>query len=123
MKILVVGAGAGGGCFGGRLGQAGGDITFLVRSKRAEQIEAQGLQILSPTHGDFAVRPKAKTAAQIVSPYDVILLSVKSYGLTAAIDDFAPAVGPGTVIIPVLNGMRHIDMLAARFGREPGWSY
>ena len=123
MKILVVGAGAVGGYFGGRLVQAGRDITFLVRSKRAEQIEAQGLQILSPTRGDFAVGPKAKTAARIVSPYDVILLSVKSYGLTAAIDDFAPAVGPGTVIIPVLNGMRHIDMLAARFGREPGWSY
>ncbi len=77
----------------------------------------------STPHQRWPVRPKAKTAAQIVSPYDVILLSVKSYGLTAAIDDFAPAVGPGTVIIPVLNGMRHIDMLAARFGREPGWSY
>ena len=68
MKILVVGAGAVGGYFGGRLVQAGRDITFLVRSKRAEQIEAQGLQILSPTHGDFAVRPKAKTAAQICVP-------------------------------------------------------
>jgi hypothetical protein len=67
MKILVVGAGAVGGYFGGRLVQAGRDITFLIGSKRAEQIEAQGLQILSPTHGDFAVRPKAKTAAQIVS--------------------------------------------------------
>ena len=77
MKILVVGAGVVGGYFGGRHVQAGRDITFLVRSKRAEQIEAQGLQILSPTHGDFAVRPKAKTAAQIVSPYDVIFLSVK----------------------------------------------
>jgi 2-dehydropantoate 2-reductase len=119
MRVLVVGAGAVGGYFGGRMVQAGRDITFLVRAKRAEQIQAQGLRILSPYHGDFTVRPKTITAAQIVSPYDIIFLSVKSYTLAAAIDDFAPAVGPGTVIIPVLNGMHHMDVLTARFGAEP----
>ncbi|MGC1781506.1 MAG: 2-dehydropantoate 2-reductase [Acidobacteriaceae bacterium] len=118
MRILVVGAGAVGGYFGGRLVQAGRDVTFLVRSKRAEQIQAQGLRILSPMHGDFTVRPRTITAAQISSPYDVIFLSVKGYSLAAAINDFAPAVGPQTVIIPVLNGMHHIDVLTARFGTE-----
>jgi 2-dehydropantoate 2-reductase len=118
MRVLVVGAGAVGGYFGGRLAQAGRDVTFLVRPKRAEQIETQGLRILSPTHGDFTIRPKAVTAGQIVSPYDVIFLSVKSYDLAAAIDDFAPAVGPQTVILPVLNGMHHMDMLAERFGKD-----
>jgi 2-dehydropantoate 2-reductase len=118
MRILVVGAGAVGGYFGGRLAQAGRDVTFLVRPKRAEQIQAQGLRILSPRYGDFAVRPKAITAAQIASPYDVIFLSVKSYHLAGAIDDFAPAVGPRTVIIPVLNGMNHIDVLTERFGKD-----
>ena len=116
MRILVVGAGAVGGYFGGRLVQAGRDVTFLVLPKRAEQIQSQGLQILSPMHGDFIARPKTITASQIASPYDVIFLSVKSYSLAAAIDDFAPAVGPQTVIIPVLNGMHHMDVLTQRFG-------
>jgi 2-dehydropantoate 2-reductase len=118
MRILVVGAGAVGGYFGGRLAQAGRDVTFLVRPKRAEQIQAQGLRILSPRHGDSTVRPKIINAAQIASPYDVIFLSVKSYNLAGAIDDFAPAVGPQTVIFPVLNGMHHMDVLTERFGKE-----
>jgi 2-dehydropantoate 2-reductase len=69
-------------------------------------------------HGDFTARPKTITAAQIASPYDVIFLSVKNYSLAGAIDDFAPAVGPQTVIIPVLNGMRHMDVLTQRFGEH-----
>jgi 2-dehydropantoate 2-reductase len=118
IRILVVGAGAVGGYFGGRLAQAGRNVTFLVRAKRGEQIRAQGLRILSANDGDFTVRPKVITAAQIASPYDVIFLSVKSYNLAGALDDFAPAVGPRTVIIPVLNGMRHLDVLTERFGKE-----
>jgi 2-dehydropantoate 2-reductase len=118
MRILIIGAGAVGGYFGGRLAQAGRDVTFLVRQKRAGQIQAQGLRILSPYHGDFTVRPKTITAAQITTPYDIIFLSVKSYSLAAAIDDFAPAVGPDTVIIPVLNGMHHMDVLTGRFGKN-----
>jgi 2-dehydropantoate 2-reductase len=118
MRILIVGAGAVGGYFGGRLAQAGRDVTFLVRPRRAEQIQAQGLRILSRYYGDFTVRPKTITAAQIASPYDIIFLSVKSYGLAAAIHDFAPAVGPQTVIFPVLNGMHHIDALTERFGKD-----
>jgi 2-dehydropantoate 2-reductase len=118
MRILVVGAGAVGGYFGGRLIQAGRDVTFLVRPKQAEQIQSYGLRILSPMHGDFTVRPRTTTAGQILSSYDVIFLSVKSCDLAAAIDDFAPAVGPRTVIIPVLNGMHHMDVLTQRFGKD-----
>ncbi len=118
MRILIVGAGAVGGYFGARLAQAGRDVTFLVRPKRAEQIQVQGLRILSPKYGDFTVRPRTITAAQILSPYDIIFLSVKSYDLAPAIDDFAPAVGPRTVIIPVLNGMHHMDVLTERFGEN-----
>src|ERR1700735_2387411 len=118
MRILVVGAGAVGGYFGSRLVKAGRDVKFLVLPKRAEQIQAQGLQIVSPMHGDFTARPKTITAAQIASRYDVIFLSVKSYSLAAAIDDFAPAVGPQTLIIPVLNGMHHIDVLTQKFGEH-----
>jgi 2-dehydropantoate 2-reductase len=117
MRILVVGAGAVGGYFGARLAQTGRDVTFLVRAKRAEQIHAKGLQIFSP-HGDLTLRPKATTAEQIDGPYDLILLAVKSYTLSGAMNDFAPAVGPETMILPALNGMRHIDLLIARFGKN-----
>jgi 2-dehydropantoate 2-reductase len=115
MRILVVGAGAVGGYFGGRLDQAGRDVTFLVRSKRAEEIKTKGLQIISP-YGNVTLHPKAITAGQIAAPYDVILLGVKSYALSSAMTDFAAAVGPETMILPVLNGMRHMDLLIARFG-------
>jgi len=117
MQILVIGAGAVGGYFGGRLAQAKRDVTFLVHAKRAEEIKANGLQIVSP-HGDLTLHPKTITAAQITRPYDVILLGVKNYALSSAMNDFAPAVGPETMILPVLNGMRHIDLLAAHFGKR-----
>ncbi len=117
MQILVVGAGAVGGYFGGRLAQANRDVTFLVLAERAEELKANGLQIVSP-HGDVKLHPKTITARQISRPYDLILLSVKSYALPGAMNDLAPAVGPETMILPVLNGMRHIDLLAARFGKR-----
>ena len=118
MRLLVVGAGSTGGYFGGRLAQAGRDVTFLVRPRRAAQLRESGLQIVSP-HGNVTVRPKLVTAGEIEAPYDAVLLGVKAYSLDAAIGDFAAAVGPETTIIPTLNGMRHIDILEERFGKEP----
>lgn len=117
MKILVIGAGAVGGYFGGRLAQAGRDVTFLVRRKRAEAIKANGLQIVSP-HGDVKLRPKTIVADEINQPYDLILLGVKNYALSVALDDFAAAVGPDTMILPFLNGMSHMDLLIERFGKR-----
>ena len=117
MRLLVVGAGSTGGYFGGRLAQAGRDVTFLVRARRAAQLGETGLQIASP-HGDVTVRPNLVTADDIDAPYDAVLLAVKAYSLDAAITDFAAAVGPETAIIPMLNGMRHIDILAERFGKQ-----
>jgi 2-dehydropantoate 2-reductase len=117
MRILVVGAGAVGGYFGGRLAQAGRDVTFLVRPSRAKQLSRDGLRIISP-HGDAVLSPKLVSADKIDTPYDVVFLSVKAYVLEAAMNDFAASVGPGTMIFPVLNGMRHIDLLAKRFGED-----
>jgi 2-dehydropantoate 2-reductase len=117
MRILVVGAGAVGGYFGGRLAEAGRDVTFLVRAGTAESIRTNGLRIVSP-HGDATLHPKLTLANEITAPYDLILLSVKAYALDNAIADFAPAVGSGTMILPVLNGMRHIDLLIAKFGED-----
>ncbi|MGA3225653.1 MAG: ketopantoate reductase family protein [Acidobacteriaceae bacterium] len=115
MKILVIGAGAVGGYFGGRLAQAGRDVTFLVRGRQADNIRKQGLQIVSP-HGDATLHPRILLANELRDAFDLILLSVKGYGLEPAINDFAPAVGKATMILPVLNGMRHIDLLIERFG-------
>ncbi|MBN3766405.1 2-dehydropantoate 2-reductase [Burkholderia sp. Ac-20365] len=116
MRILVVGAGATGGYFGGRLAKAGRDVTFLVREKRAEELRRSGLVIKSP-RGDLTLRDvKTTLATQITQPYDLVLLSCKAYGLDDAIESFAPAVGESTMILPVLNGLRHIDVLKQRFG-------
>jgi 2-dehydropantoate 2-reductase len=117
MRLLVVGAGSTGGYFGGRLAQAGRNVTFLVRPRRAAQLAAGGLEIVSP-HGGFTLRPETVTAGSLGGHYDAILLTVKAYSLEAAIEDIEPAVGPGTMILPVLNGMRHTDLLNARFGGD-----
>ncbi|MFC0400337.1 2-dehydropantoate 2-reductase [Paraburkholderia rhizosphaerae] len=116
MRILVVGAGALGGYFGGRLIQAGRDVTFLVRAGRAEELKRSGLVIKSQ-HGDATLRDVPTVVANdLRAPYDLVLLSCKAYNLDDAIQSFAPAVGPQTMILPVLNGMRHIDVLTAKFG-------
>lgn len=117
MRLLVVGAGSTGGYIGGRLAQAGRDVTFLVRPARAGQLRARGLQIVSP-HGDFTLAPQLVTAGSIGPAFDAVLLTVKSFQLEAALADMAPAVGPHTMILPVLNGMRHMETLAQRFGAE-----
>jgi 2-dehydropantoate 2-reductase len=117
LRILIVGAGAVGGYFGGRLAQAGRDVTFLVRPSRAKQLSRDGLRIISP-YGDAVLSPKLISADKIDAPYDIIFLSVKAYALEAAMNDFAAAVGRETMIFPVLNGMRHIDILTKRFGEH-----
>jgi 2-dehydropantoate 2-reductase len=117
MRILIVGAGAVGGYFGGRLAQAGRDVTFLVRPSRAKQLRHNGLRISSP-HGDAILTPKLISAEEIDRPYDLVLVSVKAYALEAAMNDFGASVGPETMILPVLNGMRHVDLLTKRFGEQ-----
>ncbi|GAA2025322.1 ketopantoate reductase family protein [Catenulispora yoronensis] len=117
MRILVVGAGATGGYFGGRLLQAGRDVTFLVRPGRARVLRERGLRIVGLGE-QTVLEPEVVLAGEIEGPYDLILLTVKESGLAAAVDDLAPAVGPGTLIVPVLNGMRQIDLLVERFGEE-----
>ncbi len=117
MRFLVVGAGATGGYFGGRLLEAGRDVTFLVRPTRAQQLAATGLVVTSP-HGDVSLPPPMVLAADLRGPFDVVLLSCKAYDLDGAIGSFTPAVGPNTVVVPLLNGMRHLDALDARFGAD-----
>ena len=118
MRILVVGAGAIGGYFGGRMLQAGRDVTFLVRPRRAAELADAGLVIKSP-NGDVTLKnPPTVQADKITEKFDMVLLSCKAFDLGDAIKSFAPAVGPRTAIVPLLNGMLHLDVLDKKFGRE-----
>jgi len=92
-------------------------VTFLVRPSRAKQLGRDGLRIISP-HGDAVLTPKLVSAEEIGTPYELVFLSVKAYALEGAMNDFAAAVGPETMILPVLNGMRHVDLLTKRFGEH-----
>lgn len=118
MRILVVGAGAVGGYFGARLVQAGRDVDFLVRPARAEILRERGLVLRGVDGTEETVRADTVTAAEVGPDYDLVVLTVKSYGFESALEDLAPAVGPGTVVLPFLNGMAHIDALVDRFGAE-----
>lgn len=114
MRLLILGAGGIGGYFGGRLAEAGCDVTFLVRPPRAETLKA-GLRIESP-YGD-AVIP-VRTVTTVSEPFDAVMVSCKAYDLDSAIDAIEPAVGPETLVLPLLNGLRHYAALDARFGAE-----
>jgi 2-dehydropantoate 2-reductase len=115
MKMLVLGAGGIGGYFGGRLAAAGTDVTFLVREKRRQQLVAEGLRILSPA-GDLTIPVRTVSAAELSPGYDIVLLTCKAYDLDSAMDAIAPAIDGVCAIVPMLNGMAHLQRLDARFG-------
>src|SRR5581483_10723187 len=117
MRILVLGAGGVGGYFGGRLAQAGGDVTFLVRPRRRDQLARDGLVVKSP-FGDFTIPVRAIGAEALGADYDVVLLTCKAYDLDSAMDAIAPAMRGACAVVPLLNGMAHLDRLDERFGAE-----
>ena len=115
MKFLVLGAGAIGGYFGGRLVESGADVTFLVRPDRRAQLEREGLRIESAL-GNMSRPVRTALADSLASDYDVVLLTCKAYDLQSSIEAIAPAVGPHTAIVPLLNGLAHFAVLDAHFG-------
>jgi 2-dehydropantoate 2-reductase len=126
VRILFVGAGAVGGYFGSRLAAAGRDVTFLVRQGRADALRRDGLRVALGAAPDAPVEALHDVQTVVTGSisgsdsaqtgFDVVVLSVKGYALDAALEDIAPFVGPDTMVLPLLNGMRHIDTLVARFG-------
>lgn len=118
MNILMVGAGAIGGYFGGRLLEKGENVTFLVREGRKKIIEKEGLHIDS-RHGDVHLQPALLTKAAEAGPFDVVILSTKAYQLDQAIEDIRPFVGEQTMILPLLNGIAHMEKLVSAFGEAP----
>ncbi|MGV3709565.1 MAG: ketopantoate reductase family protein [Gemmatimonas sp.] len=117
MKVLVLGAGAIGGYFGGRLAAAGIDVTFLVRPGRRAQLERDGL-VIESSAGNLKLKVKTVEAAELKPEYDMVLFTCKSYDLESAMDSIAPAMQGKCAVVPMLNGMTHFDALDARFGRE-----
>jgi 2-dehydropantoate 2-reductase len=119
MRILVLGAGGTGGYFGGRLTQAGADVTFLVRPARAARLSEHGLDIRSPL-GDvrFPIQVITADEATAWGHADLVLLSCKAYDLDDAIAAIRPVVGERTVVLPVLNGLAHLEKLDAAFGES-----
>ncbi len=115
MRILVLGAGGIGGYYGARMHAAGGNVTFLVRPGRAAQLREKGLQVFSP-FGDLQITPQLVTKETLTETFDVILLTCKAFDLDSAMDAIAPAIGEQSAIVPLLNGVRHIDRLVTRFG-------
>ena len=117
MKVLMLGAGATGGYFGGRMLEAGRDVTFMVREHRASQLRGNGLVIRSP-QGDLRLKPRVLISGQAHETFDLAILSCKAYDLESAMTAIAPAVGPDTAVLPLLNGLRHFETLDARFGAD-----
>ncbi len=116
MRYLILGAGALGGYFGAMLIKGGADVTFLVRPTRAAQLKRDGLVVKTQDGGELRTQVKIVQQGQLEGTYDVVLLSCKAYDLGGAMDAIGPAMGEQSVIVPVLNGVRHIDVLTERFG-------
>ncbi len=120
MSILIVGAGATGGFFGSRLARAGQEVTFLVREGRAARLRQRGLRVTGPDGTTEVTQPRLVTAGQLARsgpvPADLVLVTVKADGLAAVTGEIGPAVGAGTAVVPVLNGIRHLETLNRAFG-------
>ncbi|MGH8772104.1 MAG: 2-dehydropantoate 2-reductase [Burkholderiales bacterium] len=115
MRILILGAGAIGGYFGARLHEAGGNVTFLVREARAGQLAKHGLYVESPC-GNVRIKPRAITSDAPREHFDVVILTCKAYDLGSAVDSILPFAGPDSIILPLLNGLAHLDLLDSLFG-------
>ncbi len=117
VRLLMLGAGAVGGYFGGRLAEGGADVTFLVREPRRQRLRDSGLRIESP-FGDARVDAQTLVAGEEGGPFDAVLLTAKAYDLPDAIAAVRPFLARDGYVLPLLNGIGHIDTLATAFGRE-----
>jgi 2-dehydropantoate 2-reductase len=115
MRILVLGAGAIGGYFGGRLLEAGADVTFLVRPRRAAQLASDGL-VVESTHGNIKRPVRHVTDLASPSAYDAVLLACKAYDLDDAVNAVRPGIAKSTAVLPLLNGVGHLSSLDETFG-------
>ncbi|MFT5181790.1 MAG: 2-dehydropantoate 2-reductase [Alphaproteobacteria bacterium] len=117
MRILILGAGAIGGYLGGRLTEAGADVTFLVRDARRTQLDRDGLRLRS-VFGDLDCPVATVSAGELTPDYDLVILTCKAYDLDSAIEAIAPGLAPDGLVLPILNGLGHMATLNSAFGQE-----
>ena len=118
MKTVIFGTGAVGGYYGGRLAHAGQDITFIARGEHLTAIRETGLRVDS-IQGDFLVQPaKATDDPGSIGTADLVVIAVKAWQLDDVIEQMRPLVGEQTIILPLLNGMEHMDKLLSAFDRK-----
>jgi 2-dehydropantoate 2-reductase len=117
MNIVVLGAGAVGGYFGGRLASTGTPVTFLVRERRYQQLREHGLNVHS-VHGDFTLTPRLALSVTEIENPDIVIVAVKNYHLNHALPEIRCLVEKGAVVLPLLNGVQHMDLLVSEFGQE-----
>lgn len=117
MRITVIGAGAVGGYFGGRLAESGLNVSFLVRANRAKQLSNSGLVIKSP-FGDLTIKPQIFQDVEEIKGCDLVIVSVKNYQLVEALTQIKHLVNLGAKVLPLLNGVEHFEYLAKEFGPD-----
>ncbi|NQZ32611.1 MAG: 2-dehydropantoate 2-reductase [Oceanospirillaceae bacterium] len=116
MKVAIYGTGGVGGYFGGRLAQAGVDVSFVARGEHLAAMQQQGLKVAS-IKGDFVIHPvQASDNPAQIGEVDLVLVCVKGWQLSDAVQAMKPLVGENTVILPLLNGVDAVDILSAEFG-------
>ena len=118
MRFAIFGTGGVGGYFGGRLAQAGEDVTFIARGMHLEAIKERGLWVES-INGDFHVSmTMAFDQPEKVGVVDVILVATKAWQVAEAAQQMKPLIGPRTMVLPLENGVDAPDELAAALGQE-----
>lgn len=118
MRIVVMGAGGTGGYFGAKLARSGADVTFVARGAHLAAIRERGLRVKSLVEGEWAVRARAVEALHGMPPADLVLFCVKSFDTEHAAKVIRPVVGQDTGVLPVQNGVDHVDRLARLLGSE-----
>jgi len=117
MKIVMFGAGGVGGYFGGRLAQAGCDVSFVARGAHFEALRRDGLRLVSPK-GDAHITPVTASADPAdLGPADVVFFTVKLYDAEASAAQLAPLIGPDTMVVTLQNGVDAVDIVARHVGR------
>ena len=106
MKIAIVGAGAIGGFVGGQLAHAGEDVTFIARGATLEALKTRGIRVIM-SDGSEKAAPRVKATADYsaAGPQDVVVLAMKAHQLEAVAADVPKLLGPGTVVVPMQNGI------------------
>lgn len=119
MRIAIFGSGGVGGYFGGRLAQAGEDVTLVARGEHLRAIRTTGLRVDSP-EGNFLINPaRATDSVSEVGEVDLVILGVKAWQVPEAARAIKPIVDANTTVLPLQNGVDAVGELIAELGTTP----